>query len=59
MHFSLITSIGVLFAPKSTYKTSLSASTELLRLITPLSCNTESLRILIALFLPIPDKTHL
>ena len=54
----LITSTGVLFAPKSIYKTPLSSNTELFRIKKPLSFNTELFRILIA-YLPIPHKTHL
>ena len=38
---SLITSAGVLFASKSIYKTPVSSNTELFRIITPLSSNTE------------------
>ena len=43
---SLVISTGVLFAPKSIYKT-------------PSSCNTELFKILAASFLLIPYKTHL
>ena len=43
---SLITSTGVLFAPKSIYKTTLSS-------------NTESFSLLTASSLPIPHKIHL
>ena len=46
-------------APKSTYKTSLSFNTELFGIITPFTSNTELLRILTALFSPIPRKIHL